>query len=322
MAKLYLHVGMPKTGTSYIQAYMNLNVKRLKADHDVEVVSGRDPHILACEHIKDARLQKREDIKGLLQEKKLADISQRLSKFSSGSVVICSSEYFTLSDKKSVLNYFFSFFDDVEVIYTVRRQDKLLASGFNQDVKALGRTSNLVWSKNDKLLDYHSNCKEWRNLGAEVSIINFDQVRKSKQNLEKVFLKLCGVGGDLSGYTIPDSVGANYSLKRREVLLKLALNRRGVEMPEVMEKFINFNNQDVEFALPKYYERVMMSYYSDSNKKFAEEFCGDSDMTEFFALSATTNSVDKFEWNPIGDSELIINFLIDFVVGQEFGKNE
>ncbi|WP_413664518.1 hypothetical protein ACG1BZ_04240 [Microbulbifer sp. CNSA002] len=314
MAKLYLHVGMPKTGTSYIQAYMNLNVKRLKADQDVDVISGLDPHIIACEHIGDARLRKREDINGLLQEKKLSEISKKLTKFSTGSVAICSSEYFTLSDKKSVLSYFSSYFDEVEVIYTVRRQDKLLASGFNQDVKALGRTSNLVWSKKDSLLDYYANCQEWIDLGAKVSIINFDQVRSSNQKIEEQFFEVCGISGNLSGYAIPDSKGANYSLKKREVLLKLALNRRGVSAPELLEEFISFNNQDVEFVLPKYYARVLMGYYSESNRKFADKFCIGTDMSEFIVSEPLVNGINGFEWNPLSESECLVDFFIQKLI--------
>ncbi|WKD48799.1 hypothetical protein [Microbulbifer spongiae] len=310
MAKLYLHVGMPKTGTSFIQAYMNLNAERLKVEHRVDVLSGLYPHIIACEHISDTRLKKREDINRLLQEKKLSEISEKLKTFGADSVVICSSEYFTLSEKSSVLKYFLTYFDKVEVIYTVRRQDKLLASGFNQDVKALGRTSNLVWSKNDKLLNYYVNCQEWADLGVEISIINFDHVRKCNQNIEYIFLETCGVYGDLSSYATPGSGGVNYSLKRREVLLNLALNRQGIKAPDLMKEFIAFNNQDIGFSLPKHFERIVMDYYSGSNKRFSEEFCVGLDMSDFISSTSNAGNVEKFEWDPLVGFDQLIEFFV------------
>jgi len=290
---------------------MNLNAKRLKSDHGVNVLSGRDPHILACNYINDSRLRKRKDISGLLEEKIISDISEKLAKFSSDSVVICSSEYFTLSDKASVLEYFSSYFDEIVIIYTVRRQDKLLASGFNQDVKALERTSNLVWSKNDILMDYYANCQAWKDLGAGISIINFDQVRKSGKKLEEIFFKRCGVSSDFSDYVSPNSKGTNYSLKNREVLLKLAINRRGIDAPGLMEEFAANNEKDVEFSLPKRYEQIVMKHYAESNRLFAKHFCGVSDMQEFYVKDPLAGSIDKFEWDPLGESESIVIFLLD-----------
>ena len=65
MTKLILHVGMPKTGSSYIQGVLNKNHKVIEENGNIRILGGVKPHLLACYLIDDSRLVTRTDINEL-----------------------------------------------------------------------------------------------------------------------------------------------------------------------------------------------------------------------------------------------------------------
>ncbi|MCQ3828323.1 hypothetical protein HXX02_02580 [Microbulbifer elongatus] len=315
MNKLYLHVGMPKTGTSYLQAFFNLNAESIRDKHEVFVLRNRVPHNIACAHIFEKKLVDRVDISKLSLEVSAAELNSQVEEAANFKSCICSSEYFSLSRKSSVVDFFSKHFDEIEVVYTVRRQDKLLASGYNQDVKALGRTSNLTWNVDDPLMNYYSNVSEWKSLGCKVSIFNYDVLKSASNGLEKTFLSLLDISSSVDEFILPGKDGANSSLRRNEVLLKLALNRAGVEDCKVLNEFIEVNSGDVEFQLPRIYEKAILGYYAESNKKFVESFCKGEGYEDFYTIDPLSNSSRGFEWDPLREAGAVMAYLISKLSG-------
>jgi hypothetical protein len=318
MSKLFLHVGMPKTGTSFIQGFVNVNHKLVKELVELDFISGKAPHEIACHLITDRALIERVDIKEL----RTADFFEskaELKQIKDGGLnCFASSEYFVLSDKNEVIKFFSNYFDEIEIIFAVRRQDKLLASGFNQEVKALNRTSNLVWSyRNAKTLRYFQNCKAWEKLGCKVNVIDYDSVKQRNNGLNKAIFSLIIDAEALFSEVLrePDTTASNFSLSENAVLIKLCLNRLNLEDDELMQEFKMFESEKSEFALPPAYAAVIASCYYDDNQALIAEYM-DSETASDLSFQGIKLDKDinieeaKFNWDPLAKSKTLVEFLL------------
>ena len=316
MGKLFLHVGMPKTGTSFVQGFVNVNHKLIGKFVEFDFISGQTPHELACHLITDQALFERKDIKELRTgdfESKKAQLNHIKN---GGLNCFCSSEYFVLSDKSKVIEFFSTYFDEIEIIYVVRRQDKLLASGFNQEVKALNRTSNLAWSYNNaKTIRYFQNCKAWERLGCKVSVIDYDAVKKANNGLNKAIFSLFLDAEALFAETLrePNRNASNFSLSANGVLIKLCLNRLNLENDELMQEFNLFESIKDEFTLPPPHAALMASCYYDDNQTLIAEYMGSESDLSFQGIDLDRN-IDfeeaRFSWDPLAKNRTLVEFLL------------
>jgi len=310
---------MPKTGTSFIQGFVNVNHKLIREVIEFDFISGQTPHEIACHLINDKALIERVDIKELRRtdfEGNKAELNQikngRRNCF-------CSSEYFVLSEKNDVIEFFSNYFEEIEIIYAVRRQDKLLASGFNQEVKALNLTSNLVWSyRNAKTLRYFQNCKAWEKLGCKVKVIDYDAVKKEKNGLNKAIFSLFLDAEALFAENLrePDTNASNFSLSENEVLIQLCLNRLNLENDKLMQEFNSFEAIKSEFALPPAYAALIASCYYDDNQALIAEYIDSESVSDLFfqgiKLDRNINIEEaKFSWDPLAKNRTLVEFLLE-----------
>lgn len=314
MSKIYLHVGMPKTGTSYLQSLINLNHNYLEENTDFFFLTDRRAHELAASLIEDQRLKKRIDINELLNSFSF-DVEDFLSlRTQEGKDCFCSSEYFMLCDKLTLVNYFKKYFDEIIIILTVRRQDRLIASGYNQDVKALGRTTNLNWNfTSSDYLQYDKVFETWTSLDCRVEILNYDKAKKIKSGIEQEIVeRILGIKGFLGTENViqPNTKGSNFSYSKNQVYLALTLNRMGVENQKLIS---DCQSEFEEFSLPRMYAQKMAARYMDGNRKimamFNEQFL-ESDFA-FDGFNENTNQDDSFSWDPVLGYESLIKFLIN-----------
>ena len=141
MENVVLHIGLPKTGTTAIQNWTHANRNSLAAEGIFALPTILEAQRLAVECITDeARLQAPD----ILHSKSLSfDVARRtLIEGASREGVrasVVSSEYFFIADPTRVAAMFAGIGVGVSrVVCFVRRQDDLLASGYNQDIKGLG----------------------------------------------------------------------------------------------------------------------------------------------------------------------------------------
>lgn len=315
MAKLILHVGMPKTGSSYIQGVLNKNHKVIEQNGNIRILGGIKPHLLACYLIDDSRLVTRTDINEL-KNQYTNDIEELLKTQSANAeTVVISSEYFILCGINKLKEYFKSIFESIEVVISVRRQDKLIASGFNQDVKALGRTSNLTWDKtSSQHMDYWEYCEKWSAESIDVKVIDYDYVKKEKEGLLISFLTILHIDYKAikNKLVSPDNNSSNYSLSHSEVLLKLAMNRNGMEnQTELLEEFRTGLKKSSEFKLPAAYEKVIAANYKQSNQKFVAKYLENNTDSELsFHDVSPVNTPGSFSWNPLNGVEDVLEFIL------------
>lgn len=134
--KVVLHIGLPKTGSSFIQEWLRINsnlVPSLPVDK-----SSR----LATECCDAATFYDRSDFQSI-NNVSIASVVEEIAAIKAQKTdrIVISSEYFYLAKAENIAEIFCKFELRVEkVICFLRRQDDLLASGYAQDVKALSRT--------------------------------------------------------------------------------------------------------------------------------------------------------------------------------------
>ena len=137
MNTLFIHAGLHKTGTSAIQDFCDLN-RSFLAEHNI-IYPPTYP--FQAHHAFASRL-KGKDAKEI---KELVDqyVVLHLSELSADSNVLISSEMLSEGTDPCFLTFFAPYFQKVKIIFYLRRQDELLESAYNQQVKQNGETRSI-----------------------------------------------------------------------------------------------------------------------------------------------------------------------------------
>lgn len=155
---IILHIGLPKTGTSYLQKILGEHRAKLLA-HGTWVSSRPIfAHRFAVETITDAARAGQADVLKIKEADLDAardDLARAVADPSIKRAVV-SSEYFFEGDAQRARALFEPFgAAKLQVVVYLRRQDRLIESGYNQEVKAMGHrepprqpvyTPRLDWS--------------------------------------------------------------------------------------------------------------------------------------------------------------------------------
>jgi hypothetical protein len=183
MKTLTLHIGLPKTGTTYIQGWLQGKREAL-ADIGVWVPSRHIfPHRLACEFIADARRAARADVLHIKETPYAAafdDLARGLAdpRFHHA---ILSSEYFFEAEPQNVAALRQAAEVDVRIVAFLRRQDRIIESGYNQEVKAMGISARISVAAYQQKLDWLRLFESWGAAFGEanVTLVNFDRVAQA-----------------------------------------------------------------------------------------------------------------------------------------------
>ncbi|MCP4126689.1 MAG: glycosyltransferase, partial [Gammaproteobacteria bacterium] len=202
--KLFLHIGIPKTGSTSIQYFMDVNRKHLARQgvlYPKHYMCGYGQHPFAWACMKEGANQNRTFVeymerygKSLSQlESDLRVLLETLQRSNSDSVVV-SSEAFTRSDPEMVKDLLTGF--DVTIIVFLRRQDLYLESSYNQNKKVRPSEVNLnrYLSRNKPTLDYEALLDAWSGcFGKENIVVTPFERNIFSGGLERYFLSLLGV---------------------------------------------------------------------------------------------------------------------------------
>ena len=141
-----LHIGLPKTATTYLQRWLSINADALKSKL-VVIRSEAGGHRIAAAACETTRFRGRVDINFIKERFTWDDVKRTVSNAAEAgaSRAVISSEYFFLPDPKIVRDVLKELgLEVVRIICLFRRQDRLVASGYAQDVKMLGRSEPLI----------------------------------------------------------------------------------------------------------------------------------------------------------------------------------
>lgn len=138
-----LHIGLPKTATTFLQHWLDVNAHAF-ADRLALLPTQRGGHLLATLCCDEERFGKRPDYQAIGAATQPAQIVEQLDTMRAAGVerLIISSEYFFNAEPSKVKAAFERFGLSVETILCFfRRQDRLIASGYAQDIKMLARAA-------------------------------------------------------------------------------------------------------------------------------------------------------------------------------------
>ena len=129
MVQVYLHAGLPKTGTTTVQNWLVENAPRLRAEGIFTFSKAELAHRLAVEGIKNLERMAEPDIAAIL-EWQLEDAKAELRRAKRDkkiSRIVLSSEYFSIADPALVRQQLSAMsLDQVKIIMVLRRQDRMI----------------------------------------------------------------------------------------------------------------------------------------------------------------------------------------------------
>lgn len=166
MSVVYLHIGLPKTGTSTVQAAIQ-ELRPLLASKGYWTPEGIVTHhrfAIGAVDENDPR-RKLAHFQRVLAKGDAAVFGEFEQAFREGKNILISSEYLASCDAKAVARLLARLGvppAEVRVIVVLRRQDRFIASIFNQEVKRTGRTRPLAWSRDHAAgWDWHRRLAPW-----------------------------------------------------------------------------------------------------------------------------------------------------------------
>lgn len=180
---LYLHIGLPKTATSYLQNLMSAHRGALREQGAWLPSRPIYAHRLAVETLNDDNRARQADVQSIQRialDEVWADIDAALADEAVTSLIL-SSEYFSrgsaaqaktlIADRLGI---------PARIVVFLRRQDYLTESGYNQDIKAMGGRHPLHAPEYNERLDWDLMLDGWSNaFGREnIRAIGYDRAAR------------------------------------------------------------------------------------------------------------------------------------------------
>ena len=262
MPRAILHIGLAKTGTTFLQNWLRYNSVVLQPA-GFYVAPDMASHQVAASLVQDVSRRALDDIRGLAN---LPDEKETLFSSDPDLVSIISSEYFHICEPLHVAEYFRQENVDVVMIVCVlRRQDILSASGYAQDIKSLGRSDIVDGAEYHPHLDWNCLYESWTGAfpDAAMRMINY-----SPRSLLSAFKVRLGIGIETIDQV--QEIHANRSLNAEMTEVARMLNERG--LPPMSEALLALQRHlpGPPFGLPAYVVKQFEDAYLVCNRRLAD----------------------------------------------------
>ncbi len=346
MKKLFLHIGTPKTGTTSLQYFLKENSKQLES-HRVFVKSG-------------AKINN-EEFSLMVHNRNIKKIEQYLTEFCNkgdGIYVLSCELLYTLpvsyqlyfSDNKNgfigaddyetkkdeyiafLREVLFNFFDEVEIVVFLRRQDDFLNSNYIQDVQF-----NLSCSAEEYAdifafeIDYQKNLEFWsRHFGSD-NVTPLIYERKSLvDGVEGAFMSLLGLDckefRKLSKERNPSITPELFHFKK---IFNLAASKIDFERNGIMFKFYGFTDAILNSmkrdnktfkALPYELSIALLDKFRQGNNYLASKYFGRTDL--FHVNSPSYYKVEDKSLTGEEMSEFLSSFIFQVQLDSMYNHKE
>ena len=289
MASLRIHIGMPKTATSLIQAVL-VGMRDCFAAQGAWIPATT----LACHRLAveatpaGSGLHQRPDFQHIKSAIGLDEAFKQCRPVTANAhTVILSSEYFSESDPrllKALLESSGMSREDVTIIAVLRRQDRILVSGFNQDVKALNRTKPFApFAAMTERHDWYARLQPWaEEFGKQaIKVQVFDRLAAEKESITCRLLDACGVRHDAKLVREREERNGkweNRSLPTELLAFKLFADRvtRPGDLDWLMDEALARGMGGLPFGLDASTVHKIIEHYRPSNRRVAAEYLGEA----------------------------------------------
>ncbi len=287
MKKLFLHIGLYKTGSTTLQAHLQKNRNSLRNCGYLYPLTGAsdmfDAHhnlawLLRNPKVADPNLG---TWKELHEEIKTANIDN----------VIISSENFQLNDQTQMDNLQSQLAAyEVKVIVYLRRQDRRLESLYTQRVKRGFYHGNIFsfCESQRRRSNYYKLLEPWKQIFGLDNVIVRPLEKTQISNICDDLFKIIGIQKNNSFLEVENK---NVKPGRKALEIYKIINKTYEDQPEKRQnylqqvnRFINKNWSDEKsYRLLSYSDSVkIMEWYQQSNMKVAEEYLDRKDGTLFY----------------------------------------
>ncbi|GEM_PF-641557 len=273
--RLYLHIGVHRTGTTSIQNWLHANLVALRRQ-GVRYAFGRLMHTDLAWKLHSGKLKPERFISDLVRDAAGDDIQS----------VVVSGEDFSVLRKPEILADLKTHFD-VTVVCYLRRQDQWMESWYNQHVKWPWNRELSQCDRNDFLaerpsfywIDYADLLARWSAaFGREHVVPRVFERGRLDGSLTRDFARTCGINAD----ALTDSVAeANDSAPPQavEFLRHLDLyDKHGAARLVVVRTVVNTfrarGRDTVRHFWSERERRKLVDAYSKSNAQVAEQWFG------------------------------------------------
>jgi hypothetical protein len=320
--KLFLHVGLPKTASTAIQSFADVNRERLSESTCVyyppgDTLTGKQHALISCAFIGPVDGDGR--FRGVKVPDKHSAIRQIVSearKHSCDSVLL-SSELFnratipaTIRKKKNLggVKEFVmlkEYFDEINVVLVVRRQDEWVESYYNQSVKSphmkcvMTLDSEINRLENNDRLDFNRQAEAWaKHFGRESLLIIPFEKGQIRETVLHTFFDAVGVNIRENEYVF-EKITSNKSISANSAYVFQKLNACNFSISheqrvQLVRKLINFDSQvgyETQYARLMSYEqaKMLVERYRESNDELAKKYLGRKDGNLFVNQSVFSN---------------------------------
>jgi hypothetical protein len=327
--RLFLHVGLPKTGTSSIQTWIARHSDALHG-HGVQTfpttILG---HRLAVETIVD---EKRLGLADIVYIKKtpFKEVQQALQKLQARAgkddQMLISSEYFSESDLPRLSTVLRELgCPEPSIIVLLRRQDRFIESNYNQAIKAMGRHQPLGEPEYSPRHDWSLLLSRWTSVFGRDRVIplNFDRIVSSKKSLLTAFLEVVDPAiAEKMPNELAQEPTRNLSLPAALLEFQRLANTLGsINLAPLFKSAMKEGIGGPPFRMEPAKARAYLDIYREGNRQVAAEYfpTASGDLFDESDLDRETNGADFTGRLPVEAAASILAFYIrqnDERVGQ------
>jgi hypothetical protein len=290
-----LHIGVPKTATSYIQAWLRENRIRLSEYGVFTPAKPIHAHRLAVEYLSGPPWDTRPDVVEI-RKTPLQDATRTFADAADSnqtSIVVISSEYFYYADPAAVAAELTrQFGSETDVIVYIRSQCELILSGHNQDIKRLGKITSRPKPVYHKLYDWGLLLDSWaKEFGKNrVKIISFDVSTRDRTILKDFVDAACPlIAKPFAEGAFQDVAVQNESLPADLLEFKRVANtlgQSGLYDYQWLEELVRTGYDGPRFGIGEDEAKAWHSFYLKSNDYVAREYFNGASADEIFPFAA------------------------------------
>ncbi len=321
MKTIYLHIGTPKTGTTYLQEFLRKNNKLLKEkgilypiEKDKKYVYSRSHVSLSWQHvplipsITGVRVNWLTSEETYLDGEALDELLRDIENAKEDKILLSSEVFYDVFTNKALIRNLKNVFRDfnVKIIIYLRRQDQYLLSYFQEGCKGGTFTSfdleNILMLFHSSLC-YYDRLSKWGDVFGDSNIIvrPFEKNQLRENSLSKDFLSIIGINDYSNFEEIPV---INESLTLEKVIFLMNMNKYLIGVLEndddlkkiihqkVRERVIRnksiLQKGNIDQLLSHEERKKILDLYSNQNENVVKRFLKGKTNKLFMEEPATT----------------------------------
>lgn len=285
---LYLHIGLPKTGTSVLQ-YALLEKAKFLGKNGLSY----PPHKLECNNISSGNGR---EIAEKLIARKYEEFDREINRVLENTTqkVVLSSEYFWGLHKEGILEIK-KHSQNIKIIVYLRRQDTLILSRYNQRIKRHHLTVPITsW-----VPEYAQNSYRNKELCYDKALLNWSEVFGKENLIVRPYEKQQFYNGNIIADFFHHALGLEFTDESRNTEKKVNisyssdaleykrfLNLLSVEdagqIDCLLQSYSEGNNDGYTNIISPEILRGIYDLYAESNKRTAIEYLGRQDGRLFY----------------------------------------